>query len=144
YNVPLVVNSYIDVAQKLKISNIHLPLELFIKQRTALSIFQVGVSVHSAEEAKFAENMGANYLITGHIFPTDCKKGVPSRGLDFLKQVCDSVSIPVFAIGGITQFNFRDVSKAGAHGICIMSQLMTCENPEDVVKSFRSDFEQED
>jgi thiamine-phosphate diphosphorylase len=138
YKVPLVVNSYPDVARKLKIPNIHLPLELFIKHRADLEVFQASVSVHSVEEARLSENLGACYLIAGHIFPTECKKGVPPRGLGFLKQVCDSVSIPVFAIGGITQFNVRDVLKAGAQGICIMSQLMTCENPEDVLKSFRS------
>ncbi|MHB8127182.1 MAG: thiamine phosphate synthase [Desulfitobacteriaceae bacterium] len=139
YNVPLIVNSYIDVAQKLKIPNIHLPMEIFLKQWDELSDFQrIGVSVHSVEEAKCAENMGAGYLITGHIFQTDCKKGVPPRGLDFLKQVADAVSIPVFAIGGITQFNVKEVLEAGADGICVMSQLMTCENPEDVLMSFRS------
>jgi len=81
------------------------------------------------EWAKRSVNMGAAYLIAGHIFQTDCKKEVPPRGLDFLKQVCESVSIPVFAIGGITQFNVNDALKAGTDGICVMSHLMTCENP---------------
>jgi Thiamine monophosphate synthase len=135
YNVPLVINSYIDVARKLKVPHIHLPLETFLEHRDELGDFrQTGVSVHSAEEAKSCEDLGADYLIAGHIFPTDCKKEVPPRGLDFLQQVCTAVSIPVFAIGGITQFNVRDVLKAGAAGICIMSQLMTCENPEDVMR----------
>lgn len=138
YNVPLVINSYLDAARKLEVPSIHLPLETFLKHRDELGFFQqIGVSVHSAEEAKSAEDLGAGYLIAGHVFPTDCKKGVPPRGLTFLQQVCAAVSIPVFAIGGITQFNFGDVLKAGAAGVCVMSQLMTCENPEDVLMALR-------
>jgi thiamine-phosphate pyrophosphorylase len=138
YNVPLAINSYIDVARKLKVPHIHLPLETFLEHRDELGDFrQTGVSVHSAEEAKSCEDLGADYLIAGHIFPTDCKKEVPPRGLAFLQKVCAAVSIPVFAIGGITQFNVKDVLKAGAAGVCVMSQLMTCENPEDVIAAFR-------
>ncbi len=119
---------------EIKLPRIHLPLETFLKHRDELGCFQQkGVSVHSREEALRAEGLGAGYLIAGHIFPTDCKQGVPPRGLEFLREVCAAVSIPVFAIGGITQFNVRDVLQAGAAGVCVMSQLMTCENPEDVL-----------
>ena len=41
-----------------------------------------------------AERLGATYVTAGHIFTTDCKKGLPPRGLDFLKNVCDAVTIP--------------------------------------------------
>ncbi|MDD2233758.1 MAG: thiamine phosphate synthase [Desulfitobacteriaceae bacterium] len=139
YNVPLATNSYIDVARKLKITHIHLPLDTFIKHKDELGGFQqIGVSVHSVEEAIRAQDLGASYLIAGHIFPTDCKKGVPPRGLEFLQAICATVSIPVFAIGGIMRFNVRNVIKAGAAGVCIMSQLMTCENPVDVIKALRN------
>ena len=50
---------------------------------------KIGVSIHSAEEAKEAVSLGASYLTAGHIFTTDCKKGVPARGLEFLKEVCE-------------------------------------------------------
>lgn len=83
-----------------------------------------GVSVHSVDEALKAESKGADYLIAGHIFSTDCKKGVTPRGLDFLKKVCESVKIPVYAIGGINDKNAYDCIKAGAYGICKMSGAM--------------------
>ena len=60
-----------------------------------------GVSVHSVEDARLAEQCGATYLTAGHVFVTDCKKGLAPRGLDFLHEVCSSVKIPVYAIGGI-------------------------------------------
>lgn len=82
---------------------------------------RVGVSVHSIEEAGKAEGMGADYLITGHIFETDCKPGVLPRGLDFLQSVCKNVAIPVYAIGGISEKNAALTVQSGAAGICMMS-----------------------
>ena len=62
---------------------------------------KIGISIHSVEEAKEAEQLGASYLTAGHIYATDCKRGLPPRGLGFLKEVCREVSIPVYGIGGI-------------------------------------------
>lgn len=83
-----------------------------------------GVSVHSLEEALNAEKNGADHLIAGHIFQTDCKKGLPPRGLDFLKKICDNVNIPVYAIGGINTENYQGCINVGAYGVCIMSLAM--------------------
>ncbi len=84
----------------------------------------VGASVHSEDEASAAWERGADYLIAGHIFETDCKKGVPPRGLDFLKRVCSRVPIPVYAIGGMNEDNFKSARAAGAAGYCTMSAAM--------------------
>lgn len=141
YKVPLVINSNIEAARKLKIPDVHLTAELFRRYHNELGNFEnIGVSVHSVEEAVCAEELGAGYLIAGHIFETDCKKGVAPRGLAFLKQVCEAVCIPVAAIGGITPLNAEEVLKAGASGICIMSQLMACEDAEGVIEGYRGLF----
>ena len=84
----------------------------------------IGVSVHSVEEAIFAEKMGAGYVTAGHIFLTDCKKGLAARGLPFLKNVCESVGIPVYAIGGITPDHVDAGLGAGAAGFGVMSGIM--------------------
>jgi thiamine-phosphate pyrophosphorylase len=76
------------------------------------------------EEAKTVQSLGATRLVTGHIFPTDCKKGVPPRGLEYLKTICQSVDIPVYAIGGITPENAHLTIGCGAKGVCMMSYLM--------------------
>ncbi|HEX2925559.1 MAG TPA: thiamine phosphate synthase, partial [Ruminiclostridium sp.] len=65
----------------------------------------------------------------GHIYETDCKKGVLPRGLSFLKEVCSSVSIPVFAIGGITKDRACETAATGASGVCVMSEAMQCPFP---------------
>ena len=96
----------------------------------------VGASVHSVSEAKEAEKLGATCLIAGHIFSTDCKKDVPPRGLIFLKEVCESVDIPVFGIGGIAKENASDVLMTGAKGMCIMSEAMTCQHPAELTRGF--------
>ena len=138
HQVPLIINQNISVAAKLGQRNIHLSIENLRKYKYGLLPFvQIGASVHSVDEGKEAKDLGATYLIAGHIFSTDCKKGFPPRGLPFLKEVCDSVSIPVFAIGGITTDKIKDVTMTGAKGVCIMSEAMTCLNPEELVNHFR-------
>lgn len=137
-NVPLIINQNIKAALKLKLPNIQLSMDnLRSFQNELVGFSQVGASIHSIEEAKEAEKLGATYLVAGHIFSTDCKKGVPPRGLQFLKEVCESITIPVFAIGGITRNNLGEVAGTGASGVCIMSETMTCANPVELANQFR-------
>lgn len=110
-----------------RLPRLHLPLAVLentpnLRREAEL----LGVSVHSPEEAKRAEALGADYVTAGHVFATDCKRGVPGRGLDFLKETAASVRIPVYAIGGISAQNVAAVRGAGAAGACVMSGLMSC------------------
>ena len=138
YNVPVIINQNISVAEKLKIGMVQLSMPNLRKISGDLQLFdQIGASVHSVAEATEAVTLGATYLIAGHVFSTDSKKGVPPRGLSFLKQVCDAVPIPVFAIGGITSNDVNAIKSAGAKGVCIMSEAMTCENPAELAYMFQ-------
>ena len=67
------------------------------------------------------------------MFLTDCKKGLPGRGLTFLQNICENVSIPVYAIGGISNENINDVRLTGAAGACIMSGFMKCNNVAEII-----------
>ena len=96
---------------------------------------EIGVSVHSAEEAAQAEAAGASYVTAGHVFRTDCKKDLAPRGLSFLEEVCRAVRIPVYAIGGITPENAGDCLAAGAAGICLMSSLMQAVEPVKLLEA---------
>lgn len=125
YKKRCILHTYIDVALNMKIANIHLPLTIAIEQCDKISRFErVGISTHSVEDAITAQRLGATYITAGHIFATDCKKGVPPRGLTYLEEVCKVVSIPVFGIGGVTIENAKEVINHGAQGICMMSSLM--------------------
>lgn len=138
YQVPLILHTFTEAAEQMEIKNIHLPYPLFLdlKEQEKKRFELIGVSVHSTEEAVSAWKAGASYLTAGHIFATDCKKGVPPRGLAFLEEVCHSVKIPVYAIGGIAPENAKACMRAGAAGVCLMSSLMKEENPEKFLKTF--------
>lgn len=169
WGTPLIINHFWKIGEKLDIRRIHLSMPVFRqlaggpeqirgpeqvgepeqmggrimteKADVFKSWEQVGVSVHNWEEAVYAEKMGADYLIAGHIFLTDCKKGVPARGLDFLREVCQAVDIPVFAIGGMNFEHGRAAMEAGAAGVCMMSELMENDAPEKIIKRFSGRLE---
>ena len=87
------------------------------------------------EEALEAQALGCTYITAGHVFETDCKKGLPGRGLEFLRNVCSAVDIPVYGIGGIDADNIALVRNAGATGACLMSSLMVTGDVEGLLKS---------
>ncbi|MDE6833064.1 MAG: thiamine phosphate synthase [Ruminococcus sp.] len=122
YGKKCILHSHHDIVGKLGADGLHVTMEIFRSMKNN-GIF-TGVSCHSVAEAQEAEKLGAGYIIAGHIFQTDCKKGLRPRGLDFLNQVCHSVKIPVYAIGGINMNNMESVINAGASGGCIMSGFM--------------------
>lgn len=127
YQVPCMLHTYLEIARKLQHPYIHLSLFLLKENSEKLSDFlAVGCSIHSVEEAKEAQKLGATYLTAGHIYTTDCKKGLPPRGLDFLREICNAVTIPVYAIGGIHAGTrqIQEVMDCGASGACIMSEMM--------------------
>ena len=127
YQVPCMLHTYLETARELQHPYIHLPLFLLREYNGNLNDFlAAGCSIHSVEEAKEAQKLGATYLTAGHIYTTDCKKGLPPRGLDFLREVCNVVTIPVYAIGGIHAGTgqIREVMECGASGACIMSEMM--------------------
>lgn len=128
--IECILHTFSKTAERLGCRKIHIPLHL-MSSKLKESFSTLGCSVHNVEEAVKAQQLGATYLTAGHIFATDCKKGLPPRGLDFLSEVCRSVSIPVYAIGGINSNNINSAISAGAAGVCIMSGLMKL-SPEDL------------
>lgn len=125
------------IAAALGVVNVHLTISDISKNGRPSGFERVGVSVHSAEEALTAERFGADYLIAGHIYETECKKDLEPRGIVFLKKVINSVRIPVFAIGGICAENYLEPIENGACGVCLMSELMTCEKPFERITEYK-------
>lgn len=141
YTVPCMLHSFVDAAVELGAKNIHLPLHILreMDEGKKQKFKTIGASCHSVAEAQEAERLGCSYITAGHVFVTDCKKGLAPRGLDFLKSVMESVSIPVYAIGGIGRENIEAVRKTGAKGACIMSGLMQCEDVEGFLKELKKE-----
>lgn len=139
YQVPCILHSFVNAAIACEADAIHLPLPVLrtMTEAQKAQFKEIGTSCHSVEDALEAVRLGSTCLTAGHIFDTDCKKGVPGRGLDFLRSVCENVSVPVYGIGGINCKNMVDVRKAGAKGACVMSGAMQCEDVETYLNSYK-------
>ena len=126
--VPCILHSFTGVAEELEADALHLPLPLLRKLpgEDRGRFRQLGASCHSISEAREAMEMGCTYITAGHIFETDCKRGLPGRGLEFLREVCRAVTIPVYAIGGIEPKRMAEIFAAGAAGAGVMSGPMVC------------------
>ena len=132
YKINLILHQNYDLNldDKYKIDGIHLSYSIFkslnqnIKAELIKKYKRIGVSVHSLNEAKEVESLGASYVVAGHIFETDCKKGLEPRGLKFIEDLSSALSIPIFAIGGIDEKNSLSIINSGAFSVCMMSTLM--------------------
>ena len=122
YGKRCILHSHPDIVGVTGADGVHVTMNDFRRMKNN-GIF-TGVSCHSVDEVREAERLGADYVIAGHIFQTDCKKNLAPRGIEFLNQICNAVEIPVYAIGGIDNNNIESVIKAGATGVCIMSGFM--------------------
>ncbi len=122
YNTELVLHQNISVSRRLGVKKIHLSVPALVEHFRELEGFeQIGVSVHSRQQLETAKKCGASYVFYGHVFQTDCKKGVPPRGSMALHEICEQAEVPVYAIGGISPENAAEALKAGADGVCVMS-----------------------
>ncbi|MFB4161152.1 thiamine phosphate synthase [Geomicrobium sp. JSM 1781026] len=128
----MILNTHAEAAAAWGLKGVHLPAnsgyriqELKAKHPDLM----IGVSVHSKDEALTQAEEGADYLYFGHVFETNSKSGITPRGLAQLEDITQHMSVPVYAIGGITPENLRDVQKAGASGVAIMSGVWSSENP---------------
>ena len=134
----VVLHHFPGVCRRLGVPRLHISLgELEACPQLRDQVELLGVSVHAPAEAVRAQALGADYVTAGHVFDTDCKKGLPGRGLAFLESVCAAVTIPVYAIGGIGPDNLSAVAQTGAAGACLMSGLMICPHPAEAVRALR-------
>ena len=129
-NLILHQNYNLNLDDRYMIKGLHLSYEIFkslnenIREGLIKKYKRIGVSVHSLNEAKEVESLGASYVVAGHIFETDCKKGLEPRGLKFIEDLSSALTIPIFAIGGIDEKNSLSVIDSGAFSVCMMSSLM--------------------
>ena len=116
YGIDLILHQNYDLNldEKYNIEGIHLSYEIFKSLNKNIR----------EELIRKYENLGATYVVAGHIFETDCKKGLEPRGLNFIKELSSILTIPIFAIGGINEENSNLVLNSGAFGVCMISSLM--------------------
>lgn len=143
YNVPLIINDRVDVALAIDADGVHVgqsDMPCDVTRRLIGEDKILGVSAATIDEAKKAEKDGADYIGTGAVFPTATKDDAPSITKEDLKDVVDSINIPVVAIGGINLENASQLKDTGIAGISVVSAIMSAENPkkasQDLLKIF--------
>ena len=137
YKVPFVVNDDIMAAKEMDADGVHIgqsDME-YTKAREILGPDKIiGVSAGNLQEAKEAERVGADYIGVGAVVHTDTKKDATSLTMDQLKEICEAVSIPVVAIGGISVDNALELKGTGVDGICVISAIFGSKNPSEATK----------
>jgi thiamine-phosphate pyrophosphorylase len=133
----LIVNDRVDIALACGADGVHLGQEdlPLHAARNLMGDRIIGISTHDVEQAKEAEAGGADYIGFGPMFGTATKEtGYSARGLEMLRRVREAVSIPIVAIGGITEGNVKQVWQAGADSAAIISDLLGADDIADKVK----------
>jgi thiamine-phosphate pyrophosphorylase len=140
----ILLNDRLDVALAAGAAGVHLgrasvparEVVRWCRGGNAPAEFLIGVSCHSAEEAREAEAAGASYVFFGPVFETPSKKSFgPPQGVARLAEVCGAVQIPVIAIGGVNEENAAECARAGAAGIAAIRMLQEMREPEIVKKT---------
>ncbi len=128
YGACLVINDFADIAAAVGADGVHLGQE-DLPTREARKVtggcMIIGISTHSAEEARAAEAEGADYIGFGPIFHTETKDAGAPRGIDGLRNIRKSVGIPVVAIGGINLDNCASVFEGGASAVAAASSVLS-------------------
>ena len=126
YGVPFVVNDNVALAQKIDCDGVHVGQD----DMEAGSVRELlgpdkilGVSASSVEEALLAQERGADYLGVGAVFPTTSKDDADAVSREMLQAICQAVSIPVIAIGGISMQNVEELAGCGLDGIAVISAI---------------------
>ena len=131
YKVPFVINDNVDIAIQMDADGVHVgqsDMEAGDVRAKLGPDKIIGVSAQTVEQAILAEKRGADYLGVGAVFPTGSKDDADDVSHETLKAICDAVSIPVIAIGGITVDNTPELAGTGICGIAVISAIYAAED----------------
>jgi len=126
YNTPFIVNDNVNVAIASNADGIHIGQEdmgLKDVRKIVGESMIIGISAHTVEEAKFAQENGADYIGIGAVFETSTKNDVDVIPYEKVKSICDAVDIPKVAIGGINAENILKLKGSGIDGVAVVSAI---------------------
>jgi thiazole tautomerase (transcriptional regulator TenI) len=127
----IVLNDRLDIAIFSNLTNIHLPghgLPL-VDVKEYFPNLRVGKSVHTLTEAIQAENDQADYIMYGHCFETECKNGLKPNGIELIPEMKKTLTIPIYAVGGILPEHIQVLKENDIDGIAVMSGIFSARNP---------------
>ncbi len=131
YRIPYVINDDVEIAKRVDADGVHIG-----QQDTALTEARkilgpdkiIGVSAHTVEEALTAEKNGADYLGVGAVFGTSTKQDAGALPMETLRAICNAVTIPVVAIGGIHAGNLLQLKGTGIAGVAVVSAIFAADD----------------
>jgi thiamine-phosphate pyrophosphorylase len=134
----LLINDRIDVALALEGVGVHLrsnSLPPSVARRLLGPQRLMGISVHSVEEAVQAESQGADYIVLGPIYETPSKQMFgPPLGVQTLEKACGLIRIPIIGIGGVTAERAREMRRAGAFGVAVITAILGADDIESATR----------
>ena len=139
YQVPLIIDDRLDVCLAVDAAGLHIgddELPVSVARKVLGPEKILGVTAKTVKRALEAEEGGANYLGTGAIFPTTTKENAPITLISTLKTICQTVAIPVAAIGGLTSENIDQLAATGIAGVAVVRDLMQAEDIEAKTQAF--------
>ena len=134
YDVPLLINDRIDIAIAVDSEGVHIgqdDMPADIARKIIGEDKILGVSASTVEEAKKAQEDGADYIGSGAVFPTATKDDADSVSKEELNEIVESIDIPVVAIGGITLENAVTLKDTGIAGFSVVSAIMSADDPKE-------------
>ena len=126
YNIPFVINDNVDIAIAVDADGVHVGQKDMEAGKVRQKLGQnkiIGVSVQTVEQAILAQKQGADYLGVGAVFSTYTKLDASEVSFETLQKICNAVSIPVVAIGGISQSNILQLKGSGIDGVAVVSAI---------------------
>ena len=141
FHVPFIINDDVNLALEINADGVHVGQEDMEAGRVRELIGSekiLGVSVRNYEEALLAQSKGADYLGAGAVFHTGSKSDAVDITHDDLKKICQSVKIPVVAIGGISLDNIHELENSGIAGVAVISAIFASENIKAACEKLRS------
>ncbi len=145
YQVPFVVNDEVDLAKEIAADGVHIgqsDMELERARRLLGPDKIIGVSVRTVEQALRAEAGGADYLGVGAVFHTSTKADAADVSAGELRAICQAVTIPVVAIGGIGLGNIHRLAGSGIDGIAVVSAIFGSEDIQEAARELRRKAEE--
>lgn len=140
YEIPFVINDDVDVAIACGADGVHVGQQDMqaADVRNKIGNKILGISAQTVEQAVLAEKMGADYIGVGAVFSTSTKLDADAVSYETLKAICNAVSIPVVAIGGITKDNIVQLKGSGANGVAVVSAIFAQDNIYEESRELRS------
>ncbi len=137
YNIPLFINDNVKIVIKCNSEGVHIgqsDMNVVEVRKLVGDEMIIGVSATNLEEALIAEEQGADYLGVGTMFTTNVKDDAIAVSIDELTEICNRVSIPVCAIGGINLENMEELKNSGVDGFAIVSAIFSKDNITEATK----------